>query len=195
MDLRGELTMNTKPITLLLALVLLGGCADTAPNLSGPTPRHSRVPDAAGPVNNLSIATTGPSSAPEQIPLRLLKPKGPGPFPAVVILHDCSGLGPRSSGGPSRWASELVKQGYAVAIPDSFTTRGFSDGVCTDPSPNRAQVNPVQRARDAYAALSYLRTLPDVDGSRVGLMGGSHGGSTTLQSISLGGPPVIPPLD
>ena len=37
--------------------------------------------------------------------------------------------------------------------------------------------------RDAYAALAYVRTLPYVDASRVGLMGGSHGGSTTLSSM------------
>jgi dienelactone hydrolase len=34
--------------------------------------------------------------------------------------------------------------------------------------------------RDAYAALAHARALPYVDGRRVGLMGGSHGGSTTL---------------
>jgi hypothetical protein len=31
-----------------------------------------------------------------EIPFTLSKPAGDGPFPAVVILHDCSGLGPRS---------------------------------------------------------------------------------------------------
>jgi dienelactone hydrolase len=71
-------------------------------------------------------------------------------------------------------------RGYVVLIPDSFTTRGHAGGVCTNPSPSRSEVSPSRRIRDAYAALSYLRTLPSVDGSRVGLMGGSHGGSTTL---------------
>ncbi|MCE5266034.1 MAG: dienelactone hydrolase family protein [Deltaproteobacteria bacterium] len=156
--------MNTKLATLLLAFVCLAGCA--------------------GATTNLSIPTTGLSGAPEQIPLRLLQPDGPGPFPAVVILHDCSGLGPRSSRSPDRWAQELVRQGYAVAIPDSFTTRGHAGGVCTETSPRRAEVNPFRRVLDAYAALAYLRTLPDVDGSRVGLMGGSHGGSTTLASMA-----------
>src|SRR5688572_69479 len=58
------------------------------------------------------------------IPATLLKPQGNGPFPAVVMLHDCSGLGPRSSGAPGRWTKELVSQGYAVILPDSFSTRG-----------------------------------------------------------------------
>jgi dienelactone hydrolase len=68
-------------------------------------------------------------------------------------------------------------------MPDSFATRGFASGVCTDPSPNRAEVGPYRRVRDAYAALGYLRTLPYVDGKRVGLMGGSHGGTTTLATM------------
>jgi dienelactone hydrolase len=70
-----------------------------------------------------------------------------------------------------------------VLIPDSFTTRGHAGGVCTDSSSTRTEVSPARRARDAYAALNYLRSLSYVDGTRVGLMGGSHGGSTTLASM------------
>ena len=122
-----------------------------------------------------AIATTAPGGFSEQIPVTLSKPDGPGPFPAVVIVHDCSGLGPRSSGAPDRWARELLGRGYVVLIPDSFTTRGFADGVCTVTSTRGIDVSPERRAGDAYAALAHLRTLPYVDGSRVGLMGGSHG--------------------
>jgi dienelactone hydrolase len=132
---------------------------------------------------SLSITTTAPNGASEQIPAALFRPDGPGPFPAVVIMHDCSGVGRRSSGAPERWARELVAHGYVVLIPDSFTTRGHAAGVCTDPSPSRREVNPYRRVRDAYAALDYVRTLVYVDGARVALMGGSHGGSTTLASI------------
>ena len=132
----------------------------------------------------LSITTTTSNGESEQIPATVLKPDGPGPFPAVVILHDCSGLGPRSSGAPDRWARELIGWGYVVVIPDSFTTRGHGAGVCTDPSPSRTEVGPFRRIRDAYAALAYVRTLAYVDGSRVGLMGGSHGGTTTLAAMA-----------
>ena len=112
-----------------------------------------------------------------------LKPEGTGPFPAVVIMHDCSGLGPRSSGAPIRWARELVERGYVIVMPDSFTARGHAGGVCTNASPSRNDVAPARRVDDAYAALAYLRTLPYVDGSRIGIMGGSHGGSSTLASL------------
>ncbi len=132
----------------------------------------------------LSIATTSPTGGADQIRATLSKPAGPGPFPAVVIMHDCSGLGPRSSGAPDRWANELVGRGYVVLIPDSFSTRGFPDGVCFDTSPRRVDVSPMRRNRDAYAALAHLRTLPFVDARRVGLMGGSHGGSTTLGTMA-----------
>ena len=51
--------------------------------------------------SGLSITTTAPSGALEQIPASLYRPDGRGPFPAVVILHDCSGLGNDSSGAPN----------------------------------------------------------------------------------------------
>ena len=138
----------------------------------------------AGRASDGVLTTSAPNGAREEIPVAIDKPEGPGPFPAVVILHDCSGVGPRSSGAPARWARELGAQGYVTLIPDSFTTRGHPDGVCTDASPSRGEVAPSRRVRDAYAALARVRALPYVDGRRVGLMGGSHGGSTTLASMA-----------
>lgn len=138
----------------------------------------------AGPASDRSLVTTAPNGAQEEIPVTIGRPEGPGPFPAVVIMHDCSGLGPRSSGAPGRWARELGARGYVTVIPDSFTSRGHPEGVCTDASPSRGEVAPSRRVRDAYAALAHARALPYVDGRRVGLMGGSHGGSTTLASMA-----------
>ncbi len=127
------------------------------------------------------------------IPMAVLKPEGAGPFPAIVILHDCSGLGPRGGGSPRRWARLLADEGYVVALPDSFSPRGFPDGVCTESSPDRANVAPFRRVRDAYDALDRVRALPYVDGARVGVMGGSHGGSTTLATLAVlaGDPPAL----
>jgi len=120
----------------------------------------------------------------DRIPATLLKPDGAGPFPAVVMMHDCSGLGPSSSGAPGRWARELLSQGYVVILPDSFSTRGFANGICTDASKRRFEVRPFVRARDARAARAFLQTIPYVDKERIGLMGGSHGGYTTLVTLS-----------
>lgn len=155
--------MNTALTALVLCFLLLAGCVAAT--------------------SSLTLTATAANGTVEQIPATMLKPEGPGPFPAVVIMHDCSGLGPRSSGAPIRWARVLVERGYAIVMPDSFTARGHASGVCTNPSPSRNDVAPARRTPDAYAALAYLRTLPYVDGSRIGIMGGSHGGSTTLASM------------
>ncbi len=120
-----------------------------------------------------------------QIPARTLKPEGGGPFPAIVLLHDCSGFGARSSGGPGRWAKVLVDHGYAVILPDSFTPRGHPDGICTVPFQQRhGEVTPRHRAEDAYATLAVVKTLPYVAPDRVGVMGASHGGASTLATMA-----------
>jgi dienelactone hydrolase len=150
-------------VVLALGLAAAGGCGGA---LSGP-----------------SIPTTTPAGTSEEIPIELSKPDGAGPFPAVVIMHDCSGLGPRSSGAPGRWAKELVKQGYVVVLPDSFTTRGHPDGVCTDAVAQSGRREPgatgARRVRGARlpAHLALRRRLAGR------AHGGSHGGSTTLSSM------------
>ncbi len=149
--------------TIFLAAAFLGGCAHVVPRLTTPQVSTAAVLD---------------------IPFNVVSPDGPGPFPAVVIMHDCSGLGPNSSGSPARWAKQLADSGFLVIMPDSFSTRGFADGVCTDPSPSRVDVGPSRRVKDAYAALAYVRTLPNVYRHRIGLMGGSHGGATTLVTMA-----------
>jgi dienelactone hydrolase len=72
-----------------------------------------------------------------------------------------------------------------VILPDSFTPRGHPRGICTVPPLERHPgTAPRSRAADMYATLAYLRTLPYVDAGRVGLMGGSHGGATTLTAMA-----------
>lgn len=120
------------------------------------------------------------------IPVAVSKPDGAGPFPAIVVMHDCSGLGPRSSGAPGRWASTLVARGYVIVMPDSFSTRGFADGVCTDASRGRLEVSPARRVQDAFDALGYAQRLPYIDPRRIGILGGSHGGTTTVATLGQG---------
>jgi dienelactone hydrolase len=129
----------------------------------------------------IAAGARGAASETPAFPFVLTKPAGAGPFPAVVILHDCSGLGPKSSGAPWRWSTVLTERGYVTIWPDSFTPRGRLRGVCVDARPPRVTFE--ERAGDAYAALAYLRSLPFVDAKRVAVMGGSHGGSSTLAAI------------
>lgn len=139
----------------------------------------------AAPAQAEEIAlTVTPIGGIDILPATLLKPAGEGPFPAIVMLHDCSGLGPRSSGAPRRWAAELLAEGYVVLIPDSFAPRGLLNGTCTLPPEQTRHANGYARAADAYGALATLRALPYVDARRIGVMGGSHGGWTILAALA-----------
>ncbi len=159
------------------ALAVLAGCG-SAGNIAASGIIRSGL--AAGGNVTGSITVPSPNGT-VQIPFRLVRPAGGAPLPAVVVMHDCSGLGPHSSGSPLRWARKLVASGYVVMIPDSFTPRGFPDGVCANDHAQAASA--FVRSGDARAALAYLRALPYVDAAHIGLMGGSHGGSTTLATM------------
>jgi len=117
----------------------------------------------------------------ETIPLELVRPEGPGPFPAVVLLHSSAGLG-REGRHAGDWIRRLGAMGYAVALPDSFTTRGYPDGI----SSNGLLMPPEVRAVDAYAAVRYLEANPDIASERIGAIGFSHGGSTVLAALDRG---------
>src|ERR1700761_5352027 len=57
---------------------------------------------------------------------QLYKPDGDGPFPSVIALHGCGGLGGHSEPVLPRyrdWAEQLLKQGTAVLLPDSYGSR------------------------------------------------------------------------
>jgi dienelactone hydrolase len=114
----------------------------------------------------------------------VVKPDGPGPFPAVIALHGCGGLGNRDSKlSPLHldWAERLRAQGMLVIFPDSFGSRGLgSQCLVADRTvrPNR------ERVADALAARAYLLERPDVKSDRISLLGWSNGGSTVLWSIS-----------
>ena len=109
-----------------------------------------------------------------QISGKIYKPKGDGPFPAVIILHGCGGL----SEHHSDWANRFVKWGYVALTIDSFSSRG-SYNVCGNPH----IVGPLERILDVYCAAKYLQPLPYVDEDRIGIIGFSHGGWTVLRAV------------
>ncbi len=106
----------------------------------------------------------------------LNKPSGPGPFPALVLMHGCSGVRPTNV----RWASQLTGLGYVTLILDSLGPRNVSS-VCKD---YLGIVSPNHRALDAHGALAYLHGLPFVDRARIGVVGWSHGGNSALAAVN-----------
>lgn len=129
----------------------------------------------------------------------LFRPAGDGRHPAIVGLHGCSGMFSRRTGAilPSElaWASELVRHGYVVLLVDSLGPRRHGE-MCSQSGFDLALYR--KRPRDAYGALWFLQAQPFVRGDRVGVLGWSQGGGTTLLAIgsdSLGRPATLPQGD
>ncbi len=113
----------------------------------------------------------------------LYKPDGDGPFPAVVALHDCSGLTHRPAAEAqlySEWASLLVTKGFIVLFPDSFGSRGLGSQCRETERKVHARR---ERVADANAARRWLQSQSYVKGDHISLLGWSNGGSAALWTV------------
>ena len=128
----------------------------------------------AGRVSSQQVAVTRPR--PATLSADLYKPAGDGPFPALVLLHGCSGIQPNTIA----WAQWLTERGYVALVLNSFSGRGLSR-LCSD----SAALTGGARAPDVFAAAQHLKTLSFVDGDKLGAIGWSHGGWTVLHAARL----------
>lgn len=114
-------------------------------------------------------------------------PRGAGPFPAVVLLSD---MGAQNRDGSTRGyhplrmlADYLSQQGIVVL---RFDDRGVgqSEG-------DNSTATTADRVKDAQAALSYLRTRPEVLADHIGLIGHGEGGNVGLLAAAQPLPPAF----
>ena len=110
----------------------------------------------------------------------IFKPEGDGPFPLALINHG------KSFGNPlfqprARFivaTRELVRHGYAVAIPMrggfSKSSGTYVDGGCN------IEGNASYQARYPRSAMDWLVQQPYVDRKRIVVIGQSHGGLTAM---------------
>jgi hypothetical protein len=103
----------------------------------------------------------------------LARPRAEGRPPAVVVLHSCRGI----SGSTIGTAEQLATWGYVALAPDSLTPRGL-ENACMSGLPDQA--------RDAYAALRFLKQQSFVDPDRIAVLGFSMGGISALSDVELG---------
>jgi carboxymethylenebutenolidase len=122
-------------------------------------------------------------------------PASPGPHPAVVMLHGRAGPYSSQKRGQQNaealsmrhrmWGQFWAERGYVAVHVDSFGPRGFAGGFARHSYSHRPPEVSEQSVRpmDAYGALAYLRSRPDVQPDRIGIQGWSNGGMTVLAAL------------
>lgn len=108
----------------------------------------------------------------DQIHAYFARPLGPGPFPAVVLLHHMPGWG--------AWYKEATRKfahhGYLALSPDLYCRSGHGspDDVAAKVRSEGGVPDP-QVVEDARGAMEYLRAMPQSNG-KVGVVGTCSGG-------------------
>jgi dienelactone hydrolase len=123
----------------------------------------------------------------ERIPAWLLRPKGAGPFPAMLAAHPTQ-LSAKDTvvgiAGPEheRYARELAERGYVVLAPDVITagervypgSKPYVTEAFDQAHPDWSAMG--KMCSDHRRGLDYLESLAEVDGRRLGAIGHSLGG-------------------
>ena len=150
------------------AIVFLTLLAVTLPAKSASLPSPQQVDIPAGS---------------ETLRAELFKPNGDGPFPTVIGLHGCGGLSGHSEPVLPRyrdWAEQLVKDGKAVLLPDSFGSRGLGPQCRVPERYVRARR---ERVADITAARQWLMQQTWSAHDRISLMGWGGGASALLWAV------------
>jgi dienelactone hydrolase len=148
---------------LFLTLFVVASAADASPL---PAPRQVDIPSA-----NLTLHA------------QLYRPEGDGPFPTVIALHGCGGLGGHSEPVLPRyrdWAGQLLKTGHAVLLPDSFGSRELGPQCRVK---ERRVLARRERVADITAARQWLLQQAWVAHDRISLMGWANGASALLWAV------------
>jgi fermentation-respiration switch protein FrsA (DUF1100 family) len=96
----------------------------------------------------------------------LTLPSGPGPHPAVVLVH---GLGATHDMMLAQYELHFAGAGIAT-LAFNYRNTGASGGQ------PRQHISMREQRRDVVAALDHLTSRPEIDGKRIGLWGTSLGG-------------------
>ncbi len=98
-----------------------------------------------------------------------------GKRPAVLILH---GFGGHKDGPQQRWSSNQFAEWGYVALRLDYRGCGDSEG-------KRGWVLPMEQVADTRNAMTYLASRPDVDASRILLVGTSYGASVAIWTAAV----------
>ena len=159
-----------RPATLFLTLfaVTCAAAARAADGAPLPAPRQVEIP-----ATNLNLHA------------QLYKPDGEGPFPTVIALHSCGGLGGHAEPVLVRyrdWVEQLLKAGHAVVLPDSYSSRELGPQ-CRVNVKERRVLARRERVADIVATRRWLAQQAWVAQDRVSLVGWANGASALLWAV------------
>lgn len=110
--------------------------------------------------------------------------------PAVIVQHGSGGLWSSTDATNTQLASQFTiwidsfrVNKIAALFIDSYTARGVKNFPNMAPPENIFLAAEFIRPRDAYAGLSYLRTLNRIKSNKIALLGFSHGGTSVLSTM------------
>jgi dienelactone hydrolase len=130
---------------------------------------------AARPADAAVMLAVPASGSTPPIPIYVARPPGNGPFPAVLLLHGCSGF----DGYLAVAADRLAVRGYVGVALDALGPHGLQTA-CGGNSDG-------DEALAARATLAWLRKQPYVRADRLGLVGFSMGSDAILSLIDTKG--------
>jgi dienelactone hydrolase len=146
-----------------MALFAVTFAADAAPM---PVPHQVDIPSGGGVLH-----------------AQLYKPDGDGPFPVVIALHGCGGLAGHSEPVQPRyhdWAEQLLMDGKAVLLPDSYGSRELGPQCHVK---ERRILARRERVVDILAARQWLIQQPWAAHDRISLLGWANGASALLWAV------------
>ncbi len=174
---------------VILVVVLVAGCGGAAPpaERAAGDSTHMDRPVWTGDVSEEAFAALHRLSAAEVPPLEgdtidladgtrayLALPEGPGPHPAVLVIHEWWGLNDHIR----HWADRLAADGYAALAVDLYGGR-----IATEPDDAMALMREVDEDRaltTLRAAVAALEAHPAIDAERRAVVGWCFGGGWSL---------------
>jgi len=123
----------------------------------------------------------------ERVPSLISTPSGSGRFPCIVFLHGYGG----SKEDILSFAGLIAAEGYAIiAIDAEFHGERREEGKALySPNLEESRNGIIQTIIDLRRAVDYIETREEIDGERIGYVGGSMGG--ILGAIFIGVEPRI----
>jgi dienelactone hydrolase len=119
--------------------------------------------------------------------ITIRRPEGSGPYPAILLYHGCLGLWREQDRLRliDSYADIAVSEGVVAVIVDSLRPRQIDYLTALNEVCEGDLLRGAERAGDVAVTVSYARSLPYVDPTRLAIAGWSHGGWAVMDFLAM----------